>query len=88
MLQASTLKSAIYDRDPYMVRAIVAQNAIDIAMAPYKAVLNDMKKRRAQFSITMFLQRTNIPGPGCFCTHMPWVEILREFSIYAEVCSP
>lgn len=46
--QAFTLKSAIYDTDPSMVRAIAALNAIETVMVPYKAVLNDMKKHRTQ----------------------------------------
>lgn len=57
MRQASALKNAIYETDPSMVRANAAQNGIDSVMAPYKAVLKDMKQRQGQLPITMFLQK-------------------------------
>lgn len=60
--QASALKAAIYETDTSMVRAIAAQNGIDSVMAPYKAVLQDMKKRRVQLPITMFLQKRGGPA--------------------------
>lgn len=47
-----------------MVRATATQNIVDTAMAPYKAVLKDMKKRWTQLPITMFLKQNDSPGPS------------------------
>lgn len=58
------LKSALYDLDPSMVRAITAQNTIHAAMAPYRAILSDMKRQRVQLPITMFLETSQPQVPS------------------------